>query len=115
MRGRENGWKFVIHEDKSGQHRFNLQAPDGEVILSSEGYTSLERCTYGIESVRTNAMIEARYHRTQAESGQYIFLLMSAINQIIGTSEPYTTPAELDNCIESVKENAPTAGLAWKT
>jgi uncharacterized protein YegP (UPF0339 family) len=101
--------KFVIQKDKAGQYRFNLKASNGEVILSSEGYTSLQGCTNGIESVRTNAPIDARYQRKQTASGKYMFNLTAANNQIIGTSEQYTTQAGRDNGIESVKKNAPTA------
>ena len=46
---------FTIKKDKSGQYRFNLQASNGEIIASSEAYTTMASCKNGIESVRKNA------------------------------------------------------------
>ena len=46
--------KFVLK--KSGnQFMFNLQASNGEVIATSERYTSRQSAKAGIESVRVNA------------------------------------------------------------
>jgi len=47
--------KFVISEDKGGEYRFVLKASNGEVIASSEGYSSKTSAIEGIESVRRNA------------------------------------------------------------
>jgi len=47
--------KFVIKKDKSGQYRFNLKAGNGEIIATSESYTSKAGCKNGIESVKKNA------------------------------------------------------------
>lgn len=47
--------KFEIYTDKSSEWRFRLKAPNGEVIASSEGYTTKAACKNGIESVKKNA------------------------------------------------------------
>ncbi|MCX6670787.1 MAG: YegP family protein [Euryarchaeota archaeon] len=47
--------KFEVYTDKSGEYRFKLKAPNGEVIASSEGYSSKKSCMNGIESVKKNA------------------------------------------------------------
>lgn len=47
--------KFEVYTDKSGEYRFKLKAPNGEVIAISEGYSSKKSCMNGIESVRKNA------------------------------------------------------------
>ena len=49
--------KFVIKKDKSGQYRFNLKAGNGEIIATSEAYTSKAGCKNGIESVKKNAPV----------------------------------------------------------
>jgi uncharacterized protein YegP (UPF0339 family) len=48
--------KFAIFVDKKGEFRFRLQAHNGEIILTSEGYTTKSGCTNGIASVRKNAV-----------------------------------------------------------
>lgn len=47
--------KFVIKKDKRGEFRFNLKAGNGEIIATSEGYTTKASCKNGIESVKKNA------------------------------------------------------------
>jgi uncharacterized protein len=47
--------KFELWVDKGGQYRFNLKASNGQVIASSEGYSSKASALGGIESVKTNA------------------------------------------------------------
>ena len=48
-----------IYTDKAGETRFRLKAGNGEIILASEGYSSMSGCKNGIESVRKNADSEA--------------------------------------------------------
>ena len=51
--------KFEIYTDKAGETRFRLKAGNGEIILASEGYSSMSGCKNGIESVRKNADSES--------------------------------------------------------
>ena len=44
--------KFEITKDKRGEYRFHLKAANGEIIASSEGYTTKASAHIGIESVR---------------------------------------------------------------
>ncbi len=47
--------KFELYQDKSGQYRFRLRARNGQIIATSEGYTTRASCENGIDSVRKNA------------------------------------------------------------
>jgi len=49
--------KFEIKKRKDGQYMFNLKAVNGEIIATSEGYTTKQACLNGIASVRKNAPI----------------------------------------------------------
>jgi len=44
--------KFVIRKGASGQYHFNLVSTNGEVVATSETYTSKQSCQQGIEAVR---------------------------------------------------------------
>lgn len=46
---------FELKNTKSGQFMFNLKAGNGEVIATSESYTSKASALGGIESVKKNA------------------------------------------------------------
>ncbi|WP_454812909.1 YegP family protein [Paenarthrobacter nitroguajacolicus] len=47
--------KFEVYKDKSGGFRFRLKAGNGEVIASSESYTTKAAALNGITSVKNNA------------------------------------------------------------
>lgn len=103
--------KFQIKESNNNQFHFNLHALNGQVILSSEMYTTKQGCKGGIESVKKNAPTDDQYDRKEAKNGQFYFNLKATNGEIIGKSEMYTTKASRDNGIESVKKNAPIAGI----
>ena len=47
--------KFELFQDRAGEFRFRLKARNGEVIATSEGYSTKVSCLNGIDSVRRNA------------------------------------------------------------
>ncbi|REJ04933.1 DUF1508 domain-containing protein [Microbacterium bovistercoris] len=47
--------KFELYTDKGGDWRFRLKAGNGEVIATSQGYSSKASALNGIDSVRRNA------------------------------------------------------------
>lgn len=101
--------KFQITTRKNGEYQFNLKAGNGEIILTSEGYSSKAGCTNGIESVKTNSQIDSRYDLLTSANGKYYFNLKASNGQIIGTSEMYNDMAARSHGIASVKSNAPGA------
>ena len=101
--------KFVIKQAKDGQFYFSLKATNGQVILSSEMYTTLKACENGIASVKKNAPEEARYELKQSESGKFHFNLKAANHQVIGSSQMYQSEESAKNGIASVMNNAPEA------
>lgn len=107
--------KFIITKRTNGEYQFNLEAANGRVILTSEGYATKAGCNKGIESVKTNASTDTRYDRKIAKNGLFYFNLKAGNGEIIGTSQMYTTADARDNGIESVKENAPNASVNDET
>ncbi len=101
--------KFVITKRANGEFQFNLKAGNGQVILTSEGYTTLAACKNGIESVKKNSQEDARFERKEAKNGAPFFNLKATNGQVIGKSEMYSSTAACENGIESVKKNAPEA------
>lgn len=115
--------KFVIRTVPSGI-KFDLKATNGQVIATSEVYTSESACRNGIESVRKNAAVAKLENQTeegyetvtnpkfemyQDKAGEYRFRLKARNGEVIAVSEGYTTKASCLNGIESVTRNAPEA------
>lgn len=101
--------KFEVYKDKAGEFRFRLKAGNGQNILGSEGYKDRAGCMNGVESVKKNAVDDARYERKETASGKFMFNLKAANHQVIGTSQSYGSEASRDKGIESVKNHAPEA------
>ena len=112
--------KFVIRTVKTGI-MFNLKAGNGEVIATSEVYTTEAACRKGIASVIKNAPIAAVEDQTvegfQKEkhpkfevyldkAGEFRYRLKATNGQIIAVGESYKAKASVMNGIESVKKNA---------
>lgn len=117
--------KFVIKTVKTGI-KFDLKAGNGEVIATSEVYTSESACKNGIESVRKNAVAAKLEDQTVEnyetatnpkfevytdKAGEYRFRLKARNGEIIAVSEGYKAKASCLNGIESVRKNAPEADV----
>ena len=117
--------KFGIRNVSSGI-KFDLKATNGQVILTSEVYTTEAACRGGIASIQKNAPIAGIENQTvegyetvthpkfemyQDMAGEYRFRLKARNGEIIGVSEGYTAKASCLNGIESVQKNAPEAEI----
>ncbi|WBX71997.1 YegP family protein [Tenacibaculum retecalamus] len=101
--------KFIISKRTNGEFQFNLKADNGQVILTSEGYSSKASCENGISSVKTNSQDDSKFDKKTSSNGKPYFNLKASNGQIIGTSEMYESTSGRDNGIASVKSNAPSA------
>lgn len=101
--------KFVITVRKNGEFQFNLKAVNGQVILTSEGYSTKAACINGIESVKKNAVEEKKFEVNEANNGKFFFNLKAVNGQVIGTSQMYASMDTMKTGIASVMKNAPEA------
>jgi uncharacterized protein YegP (UPF0339 family) len=104
--------KFEITTRKNGEYQFNLKASNGQVILTSEGYTTKSACNNGIESVRKNSQDDSKFDRKTSSNGKPYFNLKATNGQVIGNSEMYESDASRENGIASVKKNAAEAEIS---
>jgi len=117
--------KFVVKEVKTG-FKFDLKAGNGEIIATSEVYTSEAACLNGVESVRKNAPIANLEDQTVEnfetathpkfevyvdKAGEFRFRLKARNGEIIATGEGYKAKASCLNGIDSIRRNAPDAAV----
>lgn len=117
--------KFSVRTTATGI-KFDLKAGNGEVIATSEVYTTEAACKKGIASVKKNAPIAAVEDQTvegykvekhpkfeiyKDKAGEFRFRLKATNGQIIAVGEGYKAMAGCKNGIESVKKNAPEAPI----
>ena len=103
--------KFEIKIRKDGEFQYNLKSGHGEIILTSEGYTTKAACLNGIESVRKNSVDDAKFEVLEAKNGKMYFLLKAGNGQVIGASQMYASKETAKKGIASVKRNAPEAPI----
>lgn len=103
--------KFEIFNGRNGKFYFHLKAGNGEIILSSQGYSLKAGCQKGVASVRSNAPDDKRYVRRDAVDGRPYFVLVAANGEIIGSSEMYSSAQARDHGIEAVQREAPNAPI----
>lgn len=116
--------KFVIKQTNTGV-KFDLKAGNGEVIATSEVYTTEAACQNGIQSVKNCCVGEIedqtveevvavkhpKFEMYLDKAGEYRFRLKARNGEIIAVSEGYKAKAGCLNGIESVKKNAPDAEI----
>ena len=114
--------KFAVKTVKTGI-KFNLKAGNGEIIATSEVYTTEKACMNGIESVRKNCVAPVedqtvenfevlkhpKFEVYTDKAGEFRFRLKAGNGEIIAVSEGYKKKPSCLNGIESVKKNAPDA------
>ena len=103
--------KFEIKGSGTDKCMFNLKAGNGQVILTSQSYASMDGCKNGIESVRKNSQDDGQFERKTAKDGSPFFTLNATNGQVIGKSEMYSSNEAMENGITSVKKNAPDAEI----
>jgi uncharacterized protein YegP (UPF0339 family) len=100
---------FEVYRDSKREHRFRLKAPNGQTLLSGEGYRSKAGCMNGIKSVKENCKIAERFETYQDKVGKHRFRLKAANGQIIGVGEAYESESNLKDGMESVRRWASDA------
>jgi amphi-Trp domain-containing protein len=105
---KQRSGKFELFQGANEQWYFRLKAPNGEVILASEGYASKQGALNGIEAVRNNAQAEQIEYR-ESKAGQPYFVLKAKNNEIIGMSQMYKRHASCHKGAQSVIKHAPDA------
>ncbi len=119
--------KFVVKQSKNEQFFFNLKAANGEVIGTSEMYTTLKACENGIASVQKCcageiedqtlkepiAQKHPQFEIFKTKDGQFRFRLKASNGEPILASESYKAKDSCKNGIASVKKNAPEAPIVY--
>ena len=103
--------KFEIAKSKNDKFFFNLKASNGQVILTSQMYESMDAAKQGIESVKSSASQDQLFERKKSSKGEPYFDLKASNGQNLGRSEMYSSGASMENGIASVKTNAPGASV----
>jgi len=101
--------KFETFVGKNNEHYFRLINEEGNVLLSSEGYTQKTNLLNGIESVKKNITSPDHYEMKTAQNGKHYFNLKAANGQVISTSAMWDNPDHRDTWMKKMKTEVPRA------
>jgi Fe-Mn family superoxide dismutase len=96
-----NAW-YELKKDASGKWMFNLKAGNGEVVLTSESYSTKDGALSGIDSVRKNALMSERFEKRTSAKGDPYFVLLASNKEPIGRSEMYSSANAMENGVNAV-------------
>lgn len=122
--GKTSPSTFKIRKTRSG-YMFNLVASNGEILASSEVYSSLDSCSSGVQSVQKNALTHVedqtepgyqqvknpKYEIYTDKVGEYRFRLKLSNGQIIAVSEGYKSKETCLRTIDRIKESVESSDI----
>lgn len=94
--------KWIIKEKGEGEFVAFLYANNGEIMLTSEIYTSEESARAGIDTIRKN-VDGGTFVNYKDKNKNFYFKLKSVKNRILCVSETYKSEALAESAKESVK------------
>ena len=94
--------RVAIDQGTNGFH-FNLHANNGQVVLSSENYSSKAAAWNGAFAVQDAAALESSFAIKTATDGRFYFTLTAENGQVVGVSQLYTTKSSATGGVASVK------------
>jgi uncharacterized protein YegP (UPF0339 family) len=105
-----SGW-FVLTDNGYPQYYFVLKAVNGETILSSGIYESKKDALHGISVIRAHCHLEQHYENRVSARGSLYFVMKDGNEQIIGTSQLYSSIFSRDIGLSMVKLNGHTSTI----
>ena len=96
------GARVEVFETGAGFH-FNLHASNGQVVLSSETYTTAAAAWNGAFAIQDASAHDTAFAVKTASDGRFFFTLTAQNGQIVGTSQMYTSADSARAGIASVK------------
>jgi hypothetical protein len=104
------GARVEVAESDSGFH-FNLHAQNGEVILSSEHYSTKAAAWNGAFAVQDAAALDGSFEIKTSTDNRFYFTLTAENGQVVGVSQLYTSKQSAEGGIASVKSTLSTLDL----
>ena len=95
--------KFETFAGADGKTYFHLRARNGQIVLQSQGYASLQAAKKGVSSVRENALHEEMFETIETDQGgAFYFHLKAGNNEIIARSQTYASASNANRGRDSV-------------
>ena len=105
------GARVEVGQGESGQYHFNMFAKNGQVVVSSESYTTEAAAYNGAFAVEAAASDATAFAVKTAADGRFYFTITALNGQVVGMSQMYTTKASAQAAVTSVAKLLPTISV----
>ncbi len=103
--------KFELKKSDSGKFHFNLKSSNGQIILSSGMYATIDDAKAAITAVQERGAVDANFERKTSSKDEPYFVLNNKEGKMLGKSEMYSSASGMENGVDSVIKNAPEAKI----
>lgn len=97
------GARVAVDAGATGTFHFNLFAANGQVVLSSQAYSSEAAAWNGAFAVQDAAQVATNFAIKTATDGRFYFTLTADNGQTVGVSQMYTTKESAQAGVTSVQ------------
>ncbi len=108
----ENSGSFEIFEGRDAQVYFRLKSGDNTLMLISKGFESIQAAKNGIETLRESVTDDSSFETRDAKNEKFYFIVKDKTGKIICVSQKYSSKDDMQNDIQSLKNNALTDYVA---
>ena len=105
--------KWAVKHKGNNEYMAYLLASNGEVLLTSEVYTTIEGAKTGIETIKKNIALD-NFEVVRDKAGRFYYKLKTTANRLLCVGEVYASRQSCNSAIDSVKRFAPSAILIDK-
>ncbi|MBR5191918.1 MAG: DUF1508 domain-containing protein [Clostridia bacterium] len=105
--------KWVVEEKTTEEYIFKLLASNGEVMLTSEIYSTEEGARNGIATIIKNIEL-GKFVIYNDKNKKYYYKLKSAQNKLLCVGEIYQSQEQCNKAVETVKRIAKNSKIAEK-
>jgi uncharacterized protein len=105
------GARVEVAAGETGQFHFNVHAKNGQVVLSSESYTTEAAAWNGAFAVQADGTTAANYAVKQNTAGGWYFTLTALNGQVIGVSQQYTTKSSAQSGVNAMMTLLPSISV----
>ena len=102
------GARTEVSVGETGKFHFNFFAKNGQIVLSSESYTTEEAAFNGAFAVQKEGQNATSYTVKQSASGSFFFTVTALNGQVIGVSQQYTTKQSAQDATVALQKLLPS-------
>jgi len=96
--------RFELFGGEDGKSYFRLRAANGEIMLSSQGYTAKASAKKGLAAVLANGTDEANFQISETPSGQFAIRIVAQNHEVVARGEAYASKSNAQRAIARLTE-----------